>query len=28
VKMFTEKVRVDREGNDIIAAKFKVTDGK
>lgn len=28
VKLFTEKVRVDREGNDIIAAKFKVTDGK
>ncbi len=24
VKMFTEKVRVDREGNDIIAAKFRV----
>ena len=27
VKLFTEKVRVDREGNDIIAAKFKVTGG-
>ena len=24
VKMFTEKVRQDREGNDIIAAKFQV----
>jgi uncharacterized OB-fold protein len=24
VKMFTEKVRVDREGNDIVAAKFRV----
>ncbi len=23
VKMFTEKVRVDREGNDIVAAKFR-----
>ena len=28
VKMFTEKVRVDREGNDIIAAKFRVMNGK
>jgi len=28
VKMFTEKVRVDREGNDIIAAKFRVINGK
>jgi len=28
VKMFTEKVRVDREGNDIVAAKFRVTNGK
>jgi len=24
VKMYTEKVRVDREGNDIIAAKYRV----
>jgi uncharacterized OB-fold protein len=24
VKMYTEKVRTDREGNDVIAAKFKV----
>ena len=24
VKMFTEKVRTDREGNDVIAAKFRV----
>ncbi|MBI1884801.1 MAG: OB-fold domain-containing protein [Chloroflexi bacterium] len=28
VKMYTEKIRVDREGNDVIAAKFKVVDGK
>jgi uncharacterized OB-fold protein len=26
VKMYTEKVRTDREGNDVIAAKFKVID--
>lgn len=26
VKMYTEKVRVDREGNDIVAAKFRVAD--
>ena len=26
VKMFTEAVRKDREGNDIVAAKFKVTN--
>ena len=26
VKMYTEKVRVDREGNDIVAAKFRVVD--
>jgi uncharacterized OB-fold protein len=24
VKMYTEKVRTDREGNDVIAAKFRV----
>ena len=24
VKMYTEKVRIDREGNDVIAAKFRV----
>jgi uncharacterized OB-fold protein len=24
VKMFSEKIRVDREGNDVIAAKFRV----
>ena len=28
VKMFTEKVRVDRDGNDIVAAKFRVINGK
>jgi len=26
VKLFTEKVRVDREGNDIVAAKFRVVN--
>lgn len=26
VKMYTEKVRVDREGNDIVAAKFRVVN--
>lgn len=26
VKMYTEKVRSDREGNDVIAAKFRVID--
>lgn len=26
VKMYTEKIRVDREGNDIIAAKFRVIE--
>lgn len=26
VKMFTEKVRVDREGNDIVAAKYRVVN--
>ena len=26
VKMFTEKVRTDRDGNDVIAAKFRVVD--
>jgi len=26
VKMYTEKVRTDREGNDVIAAKFRVID--
>lgn len=26
VKMYTEKVRVDREGNDIIAPKFRVIE--
>lgn len=26
VKMYTEKVRVDREGNDVIAAKFRVVE--
>jgi len=28
VQMFTEKIRVDREGNDIVAAKFRVVNGK
>ncbi len=28
VQMFTEKVRVDREGNDIVAAKFRVVNGR
>lgn len=27
VKMYTEKVRVDREGNDVVAAKFRVVNG-
>jgi len=26
VKMYTEKIRTDREGNDVIAAKFRVID--
>ncbi|HEU4758407.1 MAG TPA: OB-fold domain-containing protein [Dehalococcoidia bacterium] len=26
VKMYTEKIRVDREGNDIVAAKFRVVN--
>ena len=26
VKMFVEKIRVDREGNDVIAAKYRVID--
>ena len=26
VKMYTEKIRVDREGNDVIAAKYRVVN--
>ena len=28
VKMYTEKVRTDRDGNDVIAAKFRVINGR